>query len=117
MDFQFPVVELVDRYTIARVKYQRLGGVNAAELDFYSQQITKLNLSAQDSDLLELERIHNQIWDMEDDFKRYQVDRMDLSEVGRRAPAIRDLNNYRVDLKNRLAQRLNCQVTEIKKYG
>lgn len=117
MEFQFPVIELVDRYTIARVKYRRLAGANAAELAFYTEQIQNLDLSQLNQDLLKLEQIHEQIWDMEDDFKKCRLDGVDLSEIGRRAIAIRDLNNYRIDLKNRLAHQVNSQVFEIKKYG
>jgi hypothetical protein len=117
MQFQFPVIELVDRYTIARVKFRRLAGANAAELEFYQQQIQQLNLQELDQDLQKLESVHEKIWDMEDDFKKCRLADVDLAEIGRRALAIRDLNNYRVDLKNSLAGRVNSQVTEIKKYG
>ena len=117
MTFQFPVIELVDRYTIAKVKFRRLNGTNAEELHYYSQQIQTLDLSELDSELQELESIHEQIWDMEDDFKKCRLDGVDLAEIGRRALAIRDLNNSRVDLKNSLAHRVNSQVIEIKKYG
>ena len=41
--FEFPVIELVDRYTIARVKYEKTAGANAPELEFYTKQIAKLD--------------------------------------------------------------------------
>jgi hypothetical protein len=37
-----------------------------------------------------------------------------LAEVGRRALEIRDYNQYRVDLKNTVAAKLNDSVREIK---
>ena len=39
---------------------------------------------------------------------------MDLSEIGRRALDIRDINNGRVRYKNAIAEKLNDAVREIK---
>ena len=44
--FSFPVIELVDRYTIAQVKYDRTQGANQAELDFYQTQIDLLDIQS-----------------------------------------------------------------------
>jgi len=113
-EFGFPVIELVDRYTIARVKYDKTSGANAAELDFYSAQIAKLDVKLIQAELLALEDIHRRIWAMEDDFKKCRIDGADLSEIGQRALDIRDLNNYRVQYKNSIADKLNDPVREIK---
>jgi hypothetical protein len=113
-DFEFPVIELVDRYTIARVKYTNTQGANAAELEFYQQQINRLDLGLIQGELAELENIHQRIWAMEDDFKKCRVDGTDLSEIGQRALDIRDLNNHRVAYKNAMAEKLNDPVREIK---
>jgi hypothetical protein len=112
--FEFPVIELVDRYTIARVKYEKTDGANATELLFYHQQIAQLPMDRITTELAELENIHRQIWAMEDDFKKCRIDGADLSEIGRRALAIRDLNNHRVQYKNAMAEKLNNPVREIK---
>jgi flagellar biosynthesis chaperone FliJ len=112
--FEFPVIELVDRYTIARVKFDKTNGANAPELEFYQQQIDQLDTALIQEDLDKLETIHRQIWAMEDDFKKRRIDGADLSEIGRRALDIRDLNNYRVQYKNNMAAKLNSAVREIK---
>ena len=114
MIFQFPIIELVDRYTIALVKYDKTNGANAAELAFYTEQISQLNLALIQEELYHLESIHRQIWALEDDFKKCRVDGMDLSEIGRRALDIRDINNGRVRYKNAIAEKLNDAVREIK---
>jgi hypothetical protein len=111
---KFPIIELVDRYTIARVKYDKTSGANAAELDFYSAQIAKLDVELIQAELLALEDIHRRIWAMEDDFKKCRIDGADLAEIGQRALDIRDLNNYRVQYKNSIADKLNDPVKEIK---
>ena len=114
IEFSFPVIELVDRYTIARVKYDKTSGANAAELDFYSAQIAKLDVELIQAELFVLEDIHRRIWALEDDFKKCRIDGADLSEIGQRALDIRDLNNYRVQYKNSIADKLNDLVREIK---
>jgi hypothetical protein len=113
-DFAFPIIELVDRYAIACVKYEKTNGANAAELNFYQDQIKKLDLSVIQHNLDALTDIHRRIWALEDDFKKCRLARVDLSEIGRRALEIRDINNYRVQYKNSLAEQCNDAVREIK---
>jgi hypothetical protein len=114
-EFQFPIIELVDRYTIACIKYEKTAGANLAELAFYQEQITKLNLELIKDELNELTNIHRRIWALEDDFKKCRIDGVNLAEIGRRALEIRDINNYRVQYKNSIAEKLNDPVREIKK--
>jgi hypothetical protein len=115
VEFRFPIIELVDRYTIARVKYEKTAGANGPELEFYQRQIDQLDLSAIQTELTNLENIHRQIWALEDDFKKCRLDGVDYDEIGRRALDIRDLNNHRVEYKNSIASKLNDPVREIKK--
>ena len=100
-------MELVDRYTIAQVKHNRTGGANQAELDFYEHEFN-FNFN------LEFKILHDKIWSLEDDFKKCRIDGTDLAEVGRRALEIRDYNNFRAQLKNTVAEKLNDPVREIK---
>ena len=112
--FSFPVIELVDRYTIAQVKYDRTQGANQAELDFYQTQVDLLNIQSIATELTALKILHNKIWELEDNFKKCRIDGTDLAEVGRQALEIRDYNNYRAVLKNKIAEILNDPVREIK---
>lgn len=114
MDYKFPVMELVDRYTIAQVKYDRTSGANQAELDFYEQQMNSIDKILIWDELQALKILHNKIWSLEDDFKKCKIDGTDLAEVGRRALEIRDYNQFRVNLKNAVASKLNDPVREIK---
>ena len=95
-NFKFPIIELVDRYTIARVKYEKTNGANSAELEFYYKQMSHLDMQLIQADLFVLEDIHRRIWALEDDFKKCRLDGVDLAEIGRRALEIRDINNLRV---------------------
>ena len=114
---KFPVIELVDRYTIACVKFEKTNGANREELDFYTEQMKEVDETRIDSELTELMQIHRDIWAMEDDFKKCRIDGASLEEIGQRALDIRDLNNYRVSLKNKIATTVGDAVREIKQYG
>lgn len=114
MKFEFPVMELVDRYAIAQVKYARTSGANQAELDFYEQQMANIDKTLIWDELQAFKILHDKIWSLEDDFKKCRIDGTDLAEVGRRALEIRDYNNFRVQLKNTVAEKLNDPVREVK---
>jgi hypothetical protein len=115
--YKFPVIELVDRYCIAKLKFNKLGN-NKEELDFYSDQLKNINFELIKDELDQLYRVHEEVWDLEDDFKKFRVENMyDLAEIGRRALHVRDIMHQRYDLKNSMAEKLNDPVREMKKYG
>jgi hypothetical protein len=111
---QFPIIELLDRLAIARIKHQRIGN-NQIELDFYRTQTTHLDLALVQTELSNLEQIHNEIWELEKELKSGRESELPLEEIGRRAIKIRDWNNKRVSIKNAMAEKLSCPVREIKK--
>jgi uncharacterized protein YdcH (DUF465 family) len=110
---KFPVIELVDRLAIAEVKWQRTQA-NREELDWYRQQVAEFNQSLISQDMHSLQHIHNSIWELEKELKSGQEQSLSLEEIGRRAIQIRNLNNQRIQLKNKMAQSLSCPVREIK---
>lgn len=114
---KFPVIELVDRYTIACVKFEKTNGANTAELDFYIEQMKEVDENLIVHELNELTQIHRDIWAMEDDFKKCRIDGASLEEIGQRALDIRNLNNYRVALKNKIADIAGDAVREVKRYN
>ena len=115
--FKFPIIELVDRYCIARVKYAKLG-TNAAELEFYQEQINLLDTTAIAQELELLTAFHSDIWDIENEFKNMTVDgKYTLEEIGRRAIYVRDRGVERARLKNLMAELLEDPVREHKRYG
>jgi len=115
--FKFPIIELVDRYCIAKLKFEKLGN-NKPELDFYTDQLSQIGIDNIQEELIQLTDIHRRIWSMEDDFKKYTVElQYSLEEVGRRAIEIRNINGERYIIKNRIADKLNDPIKEIKSYG
>ena len=112
---QFPVIEIVDRYAISVVKYEKTNGANREELDFYLAQMSLANIDPLDEKILELIKHHLYVWSLEDDFKKAKVDDLPLDEIGRRALHIRDVCYKRVELKNAIAESINIDlVREIK---
>ena len=111
---KFPIIEIVDRYTIAVVKHKKTNGANQEELDFYIEQMQEVNLDLQHQLILELIDHHSYVWSLEDDFKKNRVDGLPLEEIGRIAIAVRDQGFKRTQLKNTLAALLNDSVKEIK---
>ena len=112
---KFPVIEIVDRYTIAVVKHEKTNGANQEELDFYLEQMEEANINPSDVKVIELIEHHRYVWSLEDDFKKAKIDALPLEEIGSRALHIRDIGYRRVDLKNALAEMVNDPVREIKK--
>lgn len=110
----FPIIELVDRYVIAKLKFAKTKA-NQAELDFYTQQLAQQDISKINDQLDELFIIHQTIWGLEAELKAGMEDALSLEEIGRRAIKIRDWNHQRIELKNSMAKELGCVVREIKK--
>jgi hypothetical protein len=110
----FPVVELVDRYAIAQLKFDKTKA-NQEELNFYTNKLEQYNLDLIRADLEQLYSIHKNIWNLEAELKTGREAELALDEIGRRAIAIRDHNNKRLALKNLMAEKLSCPVREIKK--
>lgn len=112
---KFPVIEIVDRYTIAVVKYEKTNGANQEELDFYIAQMEEVGLYLHHQLVRELIDHHRYVWSLEDDFKKNRIDGLPLEEIGQRALHIRDIGHKRVTIKNTLAALLNDPVREIKR--
>ena len=114
MEF-LPVLELIDRLCIARVKHARTQGANQVELDWYEDKYCQLSQSAElDADIQAMTDIHHAIWDLEWQLKSGVEQMLSLQEIGRRAIAIRDFNNRRIAYKNSIATILGHPVKEIK---
>lgn len=115
--YKFPVIELVDRYCIAKLKFAKIGN-NKEELDFYTSQLHDIDFELISEELDRLYEVHARVWELEDDFKKYRVEKMyDLAEVGRRALHVRDIMEERYVIKNVIADKLNDPVKERKNYG
>lgn len=109
----FPIIELVDRYAIAKLK-QFKTDANQNEVDFYKEQLKSYDLELVTNEMDMLYKIHEDIWNLESELKSGMEAQLDLAEIGRRAIEIRNFNNKRIQLKNLIAEKLGCSVREIK---
>lgn len=114
---KFPIIEIVDRYAIAVVKYNNTNGLNKEELDFYSTQMSYSGIPTDHKLVLELIDHHKYVWDLEDDFKKSRIDGFPIEEIANRALHIRDVGFIRAELKNALAEEFDDPVREIKQYS
>ena len=110
----FPVIELIDRYTIAKIKADK-GLSVTEELAWYTNQLLQYDTTNVKDLVDELEQIHLGIWALESAIRQGFDDQLGYEEIGRRAVKIRNLNNRRVALKNNIAEKLGCSIREIKK--
>lgn len=116
MNLLFPVIELLDRYAIAAVKYQHTDGSNQLELEYYQKQIANLDLESIQGQMAELQQIHAKIWSLEKELKSGCENDLPLEQIGRRAITIRDWNRERIRVKNLMADIVaKDQVREFKK--
>ena len=110
----FPIIELVDRYTIATLKSFKTKGSNQEEVEFYREQLLHHDLTLVVNELNELYNIHSKIWSLESELKSGMEAQLELAEIGRRAIEIRNWNNKRIQLKNTIAEKLGCAIRETK---
>lgn len=115
---KFPVYELVDRYAIALVKNDKLPEGNKDELEFYENQLNaEYKIDIIKHLITDLVFVHEKIWSMENDFKKRRIDKKPLEEIGQLALEVRDWNEKRFYLKNRIADKLGSALKEIKDYN
>lgn len=111
---KFPIIELIDRLSIAEVK-QNMTNDNDVELEFYRQQCVDLDLDKIGDLYAQLVQVHTKIWQLEAKLREGRDDELGLEEIGRRAIKIRDWNNKRINIRNRIADIIDTDdVREIK---
>ncbi len=100
-----PIPEVADRYTIARLKSERLDvdQIDIEEMqrqiDYYKEGLDLTNpVLARLVDQLYF--INGKMWDAEFEIRKGQDDQLGDAEIGKRALVIRDLNRERMKIKN-----------------
>lgn len=96
--------DIVDRFTIAYLKYQRI-----SEADFKDEIITYWDeISLYDESIIPylsaLHYMNKEIWNLEYAIRNAQDNELGFEEIGRRAVKIRDANQVRVKIKNIIAE-------------
>lgn len=99
----YPIAEVADRYTICKLKHERLPGENLqAQLLELKNELNKYE--GIQSFVERLYKINGECWDMESDIRKGKEGELGLEEVGRRTLVLRDKNKIRVGIKNEIVR-------------
>ena len=111
-----PLSEILDRYTITKLKSERTNEDVSDELRTYKREIDNPDYVERSNQIISfidrLYGINGQLWDTEKDI-RNGVD-MPLKEVGRLALKVRDLNCERNEIKAEIVDAFAEGFKEIK---
>lgn len=108
---KYPIAEICDRMSIEQLKEERIPEYKS-QFRFDANRYILENFSSQEFLTLhiymsQLYDWNGKIWDLESDIRQGKEGLLGLEEVGRRAIAIRELNNKRIEVKNRIAEKFD----------
>jgi len=120
-----PPSEVADRYTIAKLKLERLGDQMDPELrEEFEKQVFRLKggLDWDDERLVELTNdlydMNAKQWDTEGAFRAGLLDDSDMAALGRLAIEVRDINCARNRIKNLIVEHTGQGWKDVKmNYG
>ena len=111
-----PLSEILDRYTITKLKSERTDENVSDELKTYKREIDNPDYAEKSSQIASfidrLYEINGELWDTEGDIRK-GVD-MPLEEIGRLALKVRDLNCQRNEIKAEIVDTFSEGFREIK---
>jgi len=108
---KMPISEIIDRYTITRLKLERTDENVDDELLAYKKELDKYNMDL-DTYIQRMYDINSKIWVTESDIRKGTV--LPLEEIGRLALQVRDLNCERNAIKAEIVDRFSEGFKEIK---
>lgn len=112
MSIKMSIGDIVDRYSICKLKSERLQLDNSKELQELEKEI---HIYESIPDFVDrMYEINGKIWDLEADIRKKNEEILGLEEVGRRAIKIRELNTIRVSCKNEINSKYNEGYIEYK---
>ena len=108
---KMPISEIIDRYTITKLKSERTDENVIEELRIYQNELkayqTDLNIY-----ITRMYNINGKIWDTESDIRKGT--KLPLEEIGRLALKVRDLNCIRNGIKAEIVDQFSEGFKEIK---
>tara|TARA_B100000965_G_scaffold219034_1_gene183346 strand:+ start:319 stop:681 length:363 start_codon:yes stop_codon:yes gene_type:complete len=108
---KMPISEIIDRYTITKLKSERTSENVQEELLCYLNELKKYNTDL-DLYIKSMYEINGKIWDVEGDIRKGV--NLPLDEIGRLALIVRDLNRERNSIKADIVDRYSEGFKEIK---
>ena len=111
-----PLSEILDRYTITKLKSERTNEDVSEELRTYKREIDNPDYAEKSNQIVsfidKLYEINGQLWDTEGDIRKGIE--MPLEEIGRLALKVRDLNCKRNEIKAEIVDTFAEGFKEIK---
>ena len=111
-----PLSEILDRYTITKLKSERTDEDVSDELSTYKQEIDNPDYVERSNQIISfidrLYEINGELWDTEGDIRKGVE--MPLEEIGRLALKVRDLNCTRNEIKAEIVDTFAEGFKEIK---
>jgi len=109
VEVAMPICEVCDRFTITRLKLERLVEGDA-EPELFRNQLAYYSrgIDFTDSNMVffiaELYVVNGQLWDVEHDIRKGLTGSVNFEVIGRQAVEVRNLNTARGEVKNRLTE-------------
>tara|TARA_R110002110_G_scaffold57314_1_gene163908 strand:+ start:406 stop:765 length:360 start_codon:yes stop_codon:yes gene_type:complete len=107
-----PISEILDRYTITKLKSERTSENVSEELSAYRQEIDLYDNIEVDDYINRLYDVNGKLWDTEGDIRSGKD--LPLEEIGRLAIEVRDLNCERNGVKAEVVEKFSEGFKEIK---
>ena len=95
-----PIGEVVDRYSICKLKLERTSIDCLSEVELLVLAMNEYK--GIDVYIDQLYEINGSIWDLEGEIRQGKEGELGLEEVGRRALKIRNFSGMRVSIKNKI---------------
>ena len=108
---KMPISEIIDRFTITKLKSERTDEDVSKELSVYQLELEKYNVDLSNF-IKRMYDINMQIWDTESDIRKGT--NLPLEEIGRLALKVRDLNCIRNGIKAEIVDAFSEGFKEIK---
>ena len=111
-----PLSEILDRYTITKLKSERTNEDVSDELRTYKKEVDNPDYVERSNQIISfidrLYEINGELWDTEGDIRKGVE--MPLEEIGRLALKVRDLNCIRNEIKAEIVETFSEGFKEIK---
>lgn len=115
------VGELIDKYTILQIKRNKVSSDKLSKVQYEIESLTSLvgpfiiidSISKLYEDLI---GVNTQLWDVEDELRKMEKDKLFSDRFIELARAVYFLNDKRFEAKNKINTLTNSDIQEVKQY-
>lgn len=122
---KMPISEIIDRYTISKLKSERTSEDVSHEVNSYSEEISQYNAEEVTPYVEKMYEINGTLWDYETRMRKLMdsrngtgpvvdVNDLPLAEIGKLALLVRDLNGTRNGVKSEIVEKFSEGFKDIK---